>query len=276
MTALEARARRSDLPARTIAGVVMIAIASAVTWWGGWPFRLLVLIGAAVMLIEWSDMHQVRRFWAWIGVALLGVLLLAAAQYLYPVERMAVPPGLWTLAPAWRGFLVTAGLALLIGLASRRFIMAGGFLYIAVPAFALLVIDWLWFELVFWAMIVTWATDICAYFAGRTIGGLKLAPQISPNKTWAGLIGGMIGAGICGLIAAYALDLGAPFRYLGALMGALAQAGDLFESWLKRRAGIKDSGSILPGHGGVLDRLDGLLPVILATFLLMLGSLAGA
>ena len=105
--------------------------------------------------------------------------------------------------------------------------------------------------------------------AGRSIGGPKLAPRISPNKTWAGLAGGVIGAEILGAATAYAFDLGTPFLELGGLMGLIAQVGDLYESWVKRRAGVKDSGTLLPGHGGVLDRLDGLMPVALATLLIL-------
>ena len=120
-----------------------------------------------------------------------------------------------------------------------------------------------------WTLALVWATDIGAYFAGRAIGGPRLWPAVSPNKTWAGLIGGMAGAALFGWLAAWFFDLGAPFSWIGALMGLLAQLGDLFESWLKRRAGVKDSGTILPGHGGALDRLDGLLPVIVATFVIL-------
>jgi phosphatidate cytidylyltransferase len=166
--------------------------------------------------------------------------------------------------------------ALLFGLATRRLTALGGFLYVAIPAFALIVLDWAWFGLVFWAMIVTWSTDIFAYFAGRSIGGPKLAPRVSPSKTWSGLLGGAIGAALFGWLAARWFELGEPFLYLGAPMALLAQAGDLYESWLKRRAGVKDSGTILPGHGGVLDRLDGFLPVVVVTLgLLMAGMWTG-
>jgi phosphatidate cytidylyltransferase len=101
----------------------------------------------------------------------------------------------------------------------------------------------------------------------------KLAPRISPSKTWSGLIGGMAGAAVLGWLARYWLELGSPFLYIGAIMGAVAQGGDLYESWMKRRAGVKDSGTILPGHGGVLDRLDGFLPVILVTLGLLMAGL---
>lgn len=154
--------------------------------------------------------------------------------------------------------------------------MAWGLFYIAVPAFALLLLDWVWVGLVFWVLIVTSATDIFAYFAGKSIGGPKLAPHISPNKTWAGLIGGIIGAGVFGAIVALLFEMGDPFLFVGALMGLVAQLGDLYESWVKRRAGVKDSGTLLPGHGGVLDRLDGLLPVVVLTLALLMAGLWSA
>jgi phosphatidate cytidylyltransferase len=113
----------------------------------------------------------------------------------------------------------------------------------------------------FWMLAIVWACDIGAFFAGRSIGGPKLAPRLSPNKTWAGLIGGILLATT--LAAILYANYGLPLRLLLAtpLLAALAQGGDLYESWLKRRAGVKDSGNSLPGHGGVLDRLDGLVPV---------------
>ena len=137
----------------------------------------------------------------------------------------------------------------------------GGFAYALLPALALL-----WIReraphdlmLLLWVFIVTWSTDIGAYFAGRAIGGPKLAPMISPNKTWAGLIGGMIAAALLGGYWANFTGLSPKLLWLAPLFAVGAQAGDLFESGLKRRAGVKDSGTILPGHGGVMDRLDGL------------------
>ena len=261
----------SDLSTRFAAGVVMIAVACAAIWYGGWPFRILVSAVAVVMMIEWGDMHRVSRTLSYAAGALLVVLLLGVAQWLYPVDEIDYAITAGSFGPAWTGFALALAMAVLAGLASRRFAMGGGFLYVAIPSFALLVLDWLTFELVFWAMAVTWATDIFAYFAGRSIGGPKLAPRISPKKTWAGLGGGVIGAAAFGAIVARLFDLDAPFPYVGGLMAIVAQVGDLYESWLKRRAGIKDSGSILPGHGGVLDRVDGLLPVVVATFLLLWG-----
>ena len=281
MSEAETPIAKSDLPTRFAAGVVMIAVAILATWWGGWWFRTLVAAAAAAMLLEWANMHGVQRLWTVIGMVLLAALLLAGSEYLLPVslDSTAFTDGTVpvidsdTFGGNFIGFAVVALLALLLGLVSRRLTMIGGTLYVGLPAFALIGLDWVWYPLVFWMFIVTWATDILAYFAGRSIGGPKLAPRISPNKTWAGLVGGVIGAGILGFAAAKWLQLDAPFTWLGAPMGLVAQLGDLFESWVKRRAGVKDSGSILPGHGGVLDRLDGLLAVALATCLVLMAGL---
>lgn len=146
---------------------------------------------------------------------------------------------------------------------------AAGFVYALLPALALL---WIrerdldhGLALVVWAFIVTWATDIGAYFAGRKFGRRKLAPTISPNKTMEGLYGGIAGAAIFGGLWAALTGLGPSLYLLAPLFAVAAQGGDLFESWIKRRAGVKDSGNWLPGHGGLLDRLDGLIPVAILT-----------
>jgi phosphatidate cytidylyltransferase len=273
--------KNSDLPTRFVAGVVMIAVACAAIYIGGWVFRLLAAAGAAVMLVEWGDMHRASRTRSYAGAAILVILLLATAQYLYPVGQIYEIDGvegifLESFDELWKGFAAVAALALLYGLACRKVSAGWGFLYIGAPAFALMVLEWARFDLVLWAMLVTWSTDIFAYFAGRSIGGPKLAPRISPNKTWAGLIGGMAGAGVIGALAAWAFGLDLLFMVAGAPMALLAQLGDLYESKVKRRLGVKDSGSIIPGHGGVLDRVDGLLPVALATLGLLLLVLRGA
>jgi phosphatidate cytidylyltransferase len=144
----------------------------------------------------------------------------------------------------------------------------GGFLYALVPALSLLWIrerDAHGLDLLVWAFIVTWSTDIGAYFAGRRFGRRKLAPAISPGKTVEGLYGGVAAATFLGGAWALATGLGIALLALAPVLALAAQAGDLFESSMKRRAGVKDSGTWLPGHGGVLDRLDGLVPVAVLT-----------
>ena len=252
-------------------GVVMIAVALAATYFGGWWFRVLAGAAAAIMIVEWADMHRVSRLWGWTAAVALFLTLMGAAEYLYPAaEWEELTDG--TLAENWLGFAAIALLAVVIGLVSRRLAMIGGTLYVGLPTFAMLSLSWTWEVLVFWIFIVTWATDILAYFAGRAIGGPKLAPRISPNKTISGLAGGMAGAGLLGWAAAAWFEMEPLFLWSGAAMGLVAQAGDLYESWVKRRAGVKDSGTLLPGHGGVLDRLDGLLAVAFVTTLLLMAG----
>jgi len=142
----------------------------------------------------------------------------------------------------------------------------GGFLYALLPALGLLwVRERSGLDLLVWAFIVTWATDIGAYFAGRSFGKRKLAPTISPNKTVEGLYGGIAAATLFGGAWVLATGLRLPLLALAPVLAIAAQSGDLFESGMKRRAGVKDSGQWLPGHGGALDRLDGLVPVAVLT-----------
>jgi phosphatidate cytidylyltransferase len=269
----------SDLTTRFTAAVVLVAIACAAIYWGGWPFRLLAAAAAGIMIHEWGNLHRVGRIWWGAGVALVMLALLLLSWRLFPPDQACFVEGQGEaiaaecFQPVWIGFAALVVLGLLVGLVSRRLAMATGFIYIAIPAFALITIEWADPFVVFWLMLVTWATDICAYFAGRAIGGPKLAPLVSPNKTWAGLGGGVAGALIVGAAAAYGFGLESLFLVLGAPMAVVAQLGDLYESWVKRRAGAKDSSNLIPGHGGVLDRLDGLLPVAFVTLIVLIASL---
>ena len=153
----------------------------------------------------------------------------------------------------------------------------GGFFYALAPAVSLLWIrdrsgdDGL--SLLLWVFLVTWATDIGAFFAGRRFGKNKLAPSISPNKTVEGLAGGAVAAALFGGAWVWGTGLSPVLVVLAPLLALAAQAGDLFESGMKRKAGIKDSGNVLPGHGGILDRLDGLVPVAILTFLAQAAAL---
>ena len=240
-------ARRSDLMTRVIAGLAMIAVAVACLWFGGLAFWALAAVAAILMFVEWAGLMGIRR--AWIAMILFAVPLLYACPLLGGVDRNTV------------AILVIA--AMLVGLGGGGGRLAGGVLYAGLPAICLLFLrdQPQGIGLTLWTLAAVWATDIGAFFAGRGIGGPKLAPAISPNKTWAGLAGGIVAAAIIGALIAYALKLPAGLTLLGGPIAILAQMGDLYESWLKRRVGVKDSGSLLPGHGGVLDRLDGLVPV---------------
>lgn len=177
----------------------------------------------------------------------------------------------------WRGLVRGFGLSAL-----RRIIwLAGGFIYIGIAALILAGLRLLPFEpahvILIALILAVIGTDVGAYFAGRTFGGPKIAPAISPSKTWSGLFGGMIGAGLGAILGAYPtegfadlpLKLGA-----GIVIAIVAQSGDFFESWMKRRAGVKDSGKLIPGHGGLFDRADGLLAVMFAIGLVALVDMA--
>jgi phosphatidate cytidylyltransferase len=153
----------------------------------------------------------------------------------------------------------------------------GGFLWITLPSIAFVYLRDLpqgGLAITVWLLLLVWATDIAAFIAGRTIGGPKLAPSISPKKTWAGLAGGVFGAALIGLAVGNMLQ---PSRWwqialLSAMLAVVEQMGDLAESYAKRRFGAKDSSRLIPGHGGFLDRLDGMLVVAFAMALFCWGT----
>ncbi len=160
---------------------------------------------------------------------------------------------------------------------------AAGIAYVGVPCVCLIWMRSIGIEteasaglhIVLYLLFTVWATDIGAYFAGRSIGGPKLAPALSPNKTWAGLAGGMAAASVVGGICASFTPFppsAVACMLSAAALAVIAQGGDLFESWLKRRAGVKDSGTLIPGHGGILDRIDGLIFATPALALMLIFS----
>ena len=213
-----ATAAKSDLGLRIASALVLFAIAGAALWFGGIAFALLLLVGGALVLVEWFALVRAMT----LGSGAKGALMIAG-----PILVLGAIAGLWFIRDRLG---VTAAL---------------------------------------WVFGMVWATDIGAYFAGRAFGGARLAPKISPSKTWSGLIGGMMAALIASAtIGDRAGIIGVPL-WIGLFMGLLSQLGDLGESWMKRRAGVKDSGKLIPGHGGLFDRVDGLLPVAL-----LLGALA--
>jgi phosphatidate cytidylyltransferase len=145
-----------------------------------------------------------------------------------------------------------------------------GFFYILIPIYATVKIRFYDTEILFWMFAIIWATDIFAFFAGKMLGGKKLAPQISPNKTWSGLAGGVIASALIGLVSSLMFS-GSVFFFvfMSIFLSVVEQASDLLESKVKRIFGVKDSGNIIPGHGGVLDRLDGLMLVAPTVLLLI-------
>ena len=220
--------RTADLPRRLASAVVMLALAGAAVWSGGAVLDAFIVLVALAGFVEFT-------------------LLIVRATANLPYRLAALIGG-----------------ALYFGLAAAVLTGAGTFLLILTVG-------------------VTIFTDTGAYFAGRAIGGPRIAPSISPSKTWAGLIGGMLASAAWMFLWVLAID--APFNdwlgprfelglnlsgqnvtgaiLLGMGLAVVAQAGDFFESWLKRRAGVKDSSRLIPGHGGVFDRIDGLVPVAL-------------
>ena len=244
-----------NLLSRVVVGVFLAAIAIADIWVGGPAFMLMIAAAVGIVFWEWGALHLTPVAWRTAGIAVLaGVSVLAHLDQ--PLAALAVLGG---------AILLFVLLSVLTRMPGKRW-LSTGLAYAGLPAVALI---WLrgqpdGFALVMWTMALVWATDIFAYFAGRAIGGPKIWRAVSPNKTWAGLAGGMLAAGL--FSALFGLHRGWPQSFvalmlLGMALAAVAQAGDFFESWLKRRAGVKDSGRILAGHGGMMDRVDGLVPV---------------
>lgn len=193
-----------------------------------------------------------------LSAIVLAPLLVAAVWYGFPwidlVAAVAAPIMIFEWSRLTRGAPVLRVLAWIYSLAA----LAALLWLRHQPAFGR--------ETILWVLVCIFATDIGAYFVGRTAGGAKLAPRISPGKTWSGLIGGMAWAAVASAAIGYAFGLGQTVHLAiaGAALALVGQMGDLLESAAKRRAGVKDSGRIIPGHGGLLDRIDGLMAVLVA------------
>lgn len=251
------RAKRFDwtnLGVRAASAAVLAPAALGAIWWGGWAFQLLVAVGIALLAIEWGGMSAPR---APVRVAAAVTVAVLAGVFLAQLDRHAL---------GWAACAVGALAAALVarGVAERPADAAFGVIYIAVPCLCLVWLrgtpDGQWWTLMLVA--VTWAADICAFLVGSALKGPKLWPRFSPNKTWSGLAGGLVGAMLAGLL----MSLAPPFKlnpmaaaFIGLFGGLATMAGDLWESMLKRRFGVKDSGDLIPGHGGLLDRVDGLM-----------------
>jgi phosphatidate cytidylyltransferase len=253
--------RGSELALRVCSALVLVPLALATAYLGDWPFAVFWGVAAMGVLWEWTSLvaGTDRRFVLMTGAASLALAfaLVVSGLPLAAVIVLAI------------GTLAAASLAP----AERRLWIAGGIPYAGALGLAPIVLrsD---SENGFLAMIflfaVVWTSDIAAYFIGRAAGGPKLVPQVSPNKTWSGAIGGMLAAVVVALALAKTAALAGLFAIamLAIVLSVSAQAGDVFESFLKRRFGAKDSSHLIPGHGGLMDRLDGFVTAsVIATLI---------
>lgn len=254
--AAEAAARRSrELSARIVSGLCLAALSLALTWYSPWTFAVLVGLVAVVMSWEWARVVR-------------GTGLDAA----FAVQAICVALAVILTVT---GYAAMAAVVLLLGAIVVMPLRAGsgaalsalGVLYVGLPCVALI---WLrasgqpyGLMAVLFLFLVVWTTDIAAFAFGRSIGGPKLWPRVSPGKTWSGLIGGVLTAALAGaLFAIFVLGVsGSRLGLMAFLFALVAQAGDLAESALKRQFQIKDSSGLIPGHGGFLDRMDSIVPV---------------
>ncbi|WP_404933107.1 phosphatidate cytidylyltransferase [Nitratireductor sp. L15S-10] len=258
------RRPRSNLQLRIISAVVLGFAVLLITYFGGLPFRLMGAAMAGAIFYEWCAMRPER------GASMhtvLGGTLLAAVMTLMVFDQSA--------SMLFLGLAAALFILAMHGWASRTgFGMVAGLAYAAAPTLALVHLradDRSGLFAILFLFAVVWTTDIMAYFTGRTLGGAKLAPSISPGKTWSGAVGGTVFAVLAG--GAFALHESAAhgtvlIALIALVLAVISQIGDLFESALKRRSGVKDSSNLIPGHGGVMDRVDGLMAAALALYLL--------
>ena len=266
-----ARAEPGSLIPRVVSAILLAPLPIAAIWFGSPWLPLLVGAAAGVLAWEWARLCRGG------AVGTSGATLIAAVVVATALAE------LWGLVvgviAAIGGAAVVWGVALLFRDREPGWIAFGG-LWVALPCVLLL---WLAGNqgggriVLLWLFAVVWATDIGAYAVGRRLGGPRLAPRWSPGKTWAGLIGGAVAAAIAGWITGYVLGISPalPLVIVSAGLAIVEQFGDLAESMAKRRFGVKDSSGLIPGHGGLLDRVDGLLAVIPVAALLTVISGGG-
>lgn len=244
--------RGGELVLRVCSALVLVPIAIGTAYLGGWPFAVFWGLAAMGVLWEWISLvarsdHRTVLMTGGASLA-LAVALVATGHLLAAVIVLAISTlGVAALAPAkWRTW-IAAGVpyagALGVAPVVLRSDSDDGFLA------------------VIFLFAIVWTTDIVAYFSGRAIGGPKLMAQVSPKKTWSGAIGGTLAAVIVAFVLAKMMAVSGLFAIamLAVVLSICAQGGDLFESFLKRRFGAKDSGHLIPGHGGLMDRLDGFI-----------------
>jgi phosphatidate cytidylyltransferase len=259
----------SELAARVVSGAVLGVVALLVTYVGGLPYALFWLGAGIAVAIEWTTIARLEPRAPLQIVLGVGLALLAAAY-------------LWAV---WPGLVFAVIMVIVAGIAATprdRLWAAAGFACAGILVLALLAVrnsPVLGLAGVLWMFAVVWATDVAAYFVGRRVGGPKLLPRVSPNKTWSGFAGGLTAGTVAGVVvpliaarsgATLPIGLGA-IAVVSALGSVVGQLGDLAESALKRRFGVKDSSHLIPGHGGVMDRLDALWAVALMMGVILAG-----
>ncbi|WP_421783634.1 phosphatidate cytidylyltransferase [Kiloniella litopenaei] len=260
------RPKKSDLLVRSLSSIILGPPVLAAVYLGSPYSDELIVLSGLILAWEWASLCYRRKIEApgwFLVVSITGLLTLSAFGY----TDFFVPA---LLSCAVMLYLYTR-------FANRKsdlaFWLTLGLGYLSVTTYSLL---WLrnssgnGFEIVLWILLVVWSTDIGAYFSGKSIGGPKIAPSISPKKTWAGLIGGMISAALISYVFAEFTGLYNPLilGLSGAGLAVISQMGDFFESHIKRRFDAKDSSNLIPGHGGLFDRVDGLLACALLVFLI--------
>jgi phosphatidate cytidylyltransferase len=243
-----------NLMLRVISSVVLAPVAIGIAYLGGWPFTVFWTAAAAAVWWEWTRLVHPSGH---PGVLMTGLCTLVFQALLLTIDRDDV------------AIMITGlgGLAAAIISARNAIWTAAGIVYASILMIAPITIrgdDLTGFFAIAFVFAVVWATDIVAYFTGRAIGGPKLAPSISPNKTWSGAIGGIIAAIAAGATFA-SLTNARPFflAVIAVALSVASQAGDLFESRMKRLFNAKDSSALIPGHGGLMDRLDGFVAAAL-------------
>ncbi|MEI7804504.1 MAG: phosphatidate cytidylyltransferase [Hyphomicrobiales bacterium] len=257
MSVAPASPPKNNLALRVISALILAPLAVAAAYFGGWLFAAFWGIAALAIL------------WEWIGLVIGPNSLGSSSRLIFYVGAVAIAAAIVIIERGRPGaaILIIALGAIACAIfapAARRFWVSGGVLYAGAVLAAPVVIRFdaeFGFAALVFLFLIVWGTDVFGYFGGRMIGGPKLAPSMSPKKTWSGAIAGTFGAIIVGvLVAKYAgVTNLVPVAIVAFVLSAAAQAGDLFESWVKRQFGAKDSGNLIPGHGGVMDRLDGFL-----------------
>jgi phosphatidate cytidylyltransferase len=258
-----------NLKLRIISAAVMAPLAILAVYAGGWLFLVVCLIAAGAILWEWTQL-VLRQ--ADPRVLVVGFAGLVSALLLAPEGEAWGAFGMVVIAAVLAGGILAA-FPKPFPAPGRPLWAAAGILYsgLGMVGPALLRSDHEWgLAALLFLFATVWGTDIFAYCAGRLIGGSLLWPRVSPNKTWAGALGGLAGGVAAGTAVAYASGVGAPavVGVLALILSILAQGGDLIESAVKRRFGVKDASNLIPGHGGVMDRLDGFVVAALAAALI--------